>query len=47
MHIVQEQATPLYMAAQEGHVEVVRVLVQAGAKLNQANEVCAHRLLLH
>ena len=29
-------ATPLLMASQNGHVEVVRVLVGAGASVNQA-----------
>ena len=31
------RCTPLYAAAKEGHVEVVRRLVDAGADLNKAN----------
>ena len=30
-------ATLLYMAAEHGHLEVVRALLEAGADLNQAN----------
>ena len=29
-------STPLFMASRNGHVEVVRALVQAGAVVNQA-----------
>ena len=36
---VQDQSTPLYMAARMGHVKVVRLLVQAGANLGQADKV--------
>ena len=36
---MQSQITPLLAAAHEGHVEVVRVLVEAGAKLNEADQV--------
>ena len=40
--VVQNECTPLYAAALSGHVEVVRVLVQAGANLDQADIVrCA------
>jgi hypothetical protein len=31
--------TPLYIAGQEGHVEVVRALVELGAAVNQADDV--------
>ena len=44
MHVVQDQWTPLFAAARKGHVEVVRELVQAGAKLNQADEVWSIQL---
>ena len=36
---VQDQWTPLYAAARYGRVEMVRVLVQAGANLDQATNV--------
>ena len=39
---VQNGASPLYVASQEGHSEVVDVLVKAGAYVNQATTVCEH-----
>ena len=36
---MQNQRTPLYEAAAKGHEEMVRVLVQAGANLDQADKV--------
>lgn len=35
----QDGATPLFLAAQEGHVTVIRQLLASGAKVNQAREV--------
>ena len=32
--------TPLYIAADKGHTEVVAALVAGGASLDQAREVC-------
>ena len=42
---LQSGATPLYIAAQEGHVEVVQALLAAGANKNAVSLVrpCAHR----
>ena len=38
---VQDGVRPLYAASQEGHTEVVDVLVKAGADVNQATtKVC-------
>lgn len=37
--LVQDGATALFLAAQEGHVTVMRHLLSSGAKVNQAREV--------
>ena len=37
--ILQDGRCPLYMASSNGHVEVVKTLIEAGAKVNQANKV--------
>ena len=40
---VQDGLSALYVASQEGHTEVVDVLVKAGADVNQAcTKVCEH-----
>lgn len=36
---LQDGATALFLAAQEGHVSVIRHLLSSGAKVNQAREV--------
>ena len=38
-HSVQDGATPLFMASQEGHTDVVDILIQAKANVNQAKMV--------
>jgi hypothetical protein len=38
----ENKETPVYAAAERGHVEAVRVLVQAGAELDQTNGVGAY-----
>lgn len=37
--LLQDGATALFLAAQEGHVSVIRHLLSSGAKVNQAREV--------
>lgn len=39
LFLFQDGATPLFLAAQEGHVTVIRQLLVSGAKVNQAREV--------
>ena len=34
--VIQIGATPLYIASQEGHTEVVDTLIRAGVSVNQA-----------
>ena len=36
---IQDGLSPLYVASQEGHTDVVDILVKAGADVNQANTV--------
>ena len=36
---VQDKATPVYIAAQTGHVEALSVLISAGADCNAADKV--------
>ena len=38
--LFQEGFTPLIIAAQEGHVDIVKLLVESGADLNDRTEVC-------
>ena len=38
--------TALHSAAQAGHLEVVRVLIQAGAEVNSADRYCIHHQII-
>lgn len=38
-HNVQEGATPLILAAAEGHIEIVRLLMEKGANIEAINHV--------
>jgi len=40
LHSVQEASTPLYYACWQGHVEVVRVLLQNKADVSIRSTVC-------
>ncbi len=40
----QDGTTPVYMAAENGHTEALRVLIGAGGDLNKAIEVSAPRV---
>ena len=37
--VIQEGATPLYIASQKGHTDVVDYLIRAGASINLAARV--------
>jgi len=39
---IQHGSSPLYIAAQEGYLEVVRALLEGGADVNQSRQVCAY-----
>lgn len=45
--IVQDGLNTVYVASQEGHTEIVDVLVRAGANVNQATEVYVHNIHAH
>ena len=36
---IQDGASPLYLASQEGHASVVGILVEAGADVHQTDNV--------
>ena len=38
---IQHGSSPLYVTAQQGHLEVLRVLLKGGADVNQATQVRA------
>ena len=40
---IEDGATPLYIAAHNGHISVVSALISAGASVDQATEDGAHR----
>ena len=41
LHCLQDGASPLYAASQEGNTDVVDILIKAGADIHQATtEVC-------
>ena len=40
MYNLQDGWTPLMTASFEGHVEIVRILIEAKAHINSQNEVC-------
>ena len=37
--MLKDRATPLYIAAQEGHEQVVQILVEKGANVDLADKV--------
>ena len=40
--VLQNGLSPLHMAIQKGHGDVVKTLIEAGAIINQANKVSTH-----
>ena len=40
--VLQDGRSPLYMASQEGHLDVVKTLIDAGANIDQAEKVSIH-----
>ena len=39
---MQNGWSPLHVASQEGHLDVVRTLIEAGANIDQADKVSTH-----
>ena len=40
--VLQDGLSPLYMASQKGHLDIVKTLIEAGANINQAVKVSTH-----
>ena len=40
--VLQDGRSPLHMASQEGHLDVVKTLIEAGANINQVTKVSTH-----
>ena len=40
--VLQDGRSPLHMASQEGHLDVVKTLIEAGANINEADKVSTH-----
>ena len=38
--VLQDGLSPLHMASQEGHLDVVKTLIEVEANINQADKVC-------
>ena len=38
-YLIQDKATPVFVAAQNGHVEALSVLISTGADVNAASKV--------
>ena len=43
--VLQNGWSPLHLASEKGHLDIVKTLIEAGANVNQANKVqCVGRL---
>ena len=40
--VLQDGLSPLHMASQEGHLDVMKTLIEAGANIHQADKVSTH-----
>ena len=40
--VLQDGLSPLYMASQKGHLDIVKTLIEAGANINQSVKVSTH-----
>ena len=40
--VLQNEWSPLHMASQEGNLDAVKTLIQAGANINQVTKVSTH-----
>ena len=40
--VLQDGWIPLHMASRQGHLDVVKTLIEAGANINQVDEVSTH-----
>ena len=44
---IQNGETPLMTASFEGHVDIVRILIEAQAQVNTQKEVCCYKITHH